>query len=98
MSNITYNYSSKINPPFSLKPIWIQNDTISSKLNWTLKGWMFNYYKNGNHTHKDTTLLIVVNKKIKSGNGDIIVFGSSSHGIEKEETERGRISIALFLV
>ena len=76
-------------------------------------GVYLNYYKDGtqwcpNHTHKGTTQMIISlgatrtlkvgSKEYLSKNGDIIIFGASSHGIVKEACEDGRISIALFLV
>ena len=76
-------------------------------------GVYLNYYQDGNswtpnHKHNDTSQIIVSlgatrtlkvgNKELKSKNGDIIVFGSSMHGIAKEDVEEGRISIALFMI
>lgn len=73
-----------------------------------------NYYRNGddwtpNHTHQQTTQLILSlgatrnfsygKKIVHSANGDIIIFGSTIHGIPKQsEVVSGRISIALFLI
>lgn len=72
-----------------------------------------NYYRDGNdwcpnHTHPGTKQmvislgatrqLLVGKKKFPMGNGDVIIFGASLHGVEKEpECKEGRISIALFL-
>ena len=76
-------------------------------------GVYLNYYKDGthwcpNHTHKGTTQMIISlgatrtlkigSKEYLSKNGDIIIFGASSHGIVKEECQDARISIALFLI
>ena len=76
-------------------------------------GIYLNYYRNGEdytpqHSHKDTKQLIislgatrtlkVASKNYSMKNGDVIVFGSSIHGIPKEpEVKEGRISIAVFL-
>ena len=72
-----------------------------------------NYYENGSswtpsHTHKGTHQLVVslgetrtllVNKKdYMMENGDAIIFGSSAHGVPKDATSEGRISIATFMV
>jgi hypothetical protein len=71
-----------------------------------------NYYKNGNmytpnHSHPGTCQVIislgaartlnVAKKSYQINNGNVIIFGSSTHGIPREyEIKRGRISIALF--
>lgn len=71
-----------------------------------------NYYVSGNnytpmHSHHGlvqivislgtTRTLIIGKKEYKSENGDVFVFGSSTHGVPKEEKiKEGRISIALF--
>jgi hypothetical protein len=76
-------------------------------------GVYINYYKDKddwtpNHTHPGTTQIIISlggfrkflygKKEIVSENGDIIVFGSGSHGVPKSEIPtEGRISIALFM-
>jgi hypothetical protein len=72
-----------------------------------------NYYRDGthwcpNHTHKGTSQLIlslgetrtlkVGTKNYLSANADIIIFGASSHGIIKQDTDKGRIAIAIFLI
>lgn len=83
------------------------------KTNYLLLGIYLNYYENGdmwtpNHTHPGTHQLVIslgatrtlfVGKKdYKMENGDAIIFGSSIHGIPKEETViEGRISIATFM-
>lgn len=72
-----------------------------------------NYYENGemwtpNHTHPGTHQLVIslgcdrilnVNKKeFTMSNGDAIIFGSSVHGVPKDEKcTKGRISIATFM-
>ena len=77
-------------------------------------GVYYNYYKDGNHytpnhTHPGTMQLIISlgatrtltigKKNYPMANGDIALFGSSSHGIPKEPlVTEGRISIALFLL
>ena len=76
-------------------------------------GIYLNYYRDGNdftpsHTHKNTKQLIISlgetrkldvgSKTYDMNNGDVIVFGSSAHGIKKEpEVKEGRISIAVFI-
>jgi len=83
------------------------------KTNYLLLGIYLNYYENGNmwtpnHSHPGTHQLVIslgatrtltVGKKdYKMENGDAIIFGSSIHGIPKEETvTEGRISIATFM-
>lgn len=72
-----------------------------------------NYYQDGsdwcpNHTHPGTIQMILslgATRKMKIGkqefeisNGDIVLFGSSSHGIPKDPfIKEGRISIAIFM-
>lgn len=71
-----------------------------------------NYYEDGNmwcpnHTHKGThqfvislgeeRVLNVGKKEYKMGNGDVILFGSSLHGVPKSDTTKGRIAIAVFM-
>ena len=62
-----------------------------------------------NHSHKDTHQLVVSlgvtrtlqvgEKKYSMVNGSAIIFGSSIHGVPKDETVTGgRISIATFMV
>lgn len=78
-----------------------------------LYGIYLNYYRNGedytpSHCHKgmkqliislgSTRTLIVGNKSYNMSNGDVIIFGSSMHGIPKDHNcNDARISIALFL-
>lgn len=71
-----------------------------------------NYYEDGeswcpSHTHKGTHQLVIslgetrtlqVGKKdYVMENGDAILFGSSSHGVPKDNSVNGRISIAVFM-
>lgn len=71
-----------------------------------------NYYRDGsdfcpNHTHKgthqivislgETRTLKVGTKNYDMGSGSAIIFGSSSHGVVKDNSVNGRISIATFL-
>lgn len=81
---------------------------------YAIAGVYLNYYRTGRdytpaHSHPGTVQLIislgatrtlVVGKKeIPLANGDVAVFGSSVHGVPRDETiNDGRISIALFLV
>jgi len=79
-----------------------------------IMGIYLNYYKDGqcwtpNHKHEGTHQLVIslgatrtlcVGKKdYEMENGDAIVFGSSIHGIPKDDSQRrGRISIATFMI
>lgn len=86
--------------------------------NITIAGVYANYYVNGdywcpNHTHKGSMQVIlslgsprtltVGKKQYLMNNGDVIIFGSSIHGIPKEpvnerdEFKGGRISLAFFI-
>lgn len=78
-----------------------------------LLGIYVNYYRDGNdwcpnHTHKDTKQIVISlgatrhlqvgTKEYPMGNGDVIIFGASLHGVAKEpECKQGRISIALLM-
>lgn len=78
-----------------------------------LVGIYLNYYRKGsdftpNHSHPGmkqvvislgaTRVLTVGTKSYPMGNGDVIIFGSSVHGIPEDPTcQEGRISIALFI-
>lgn len=79
--------------------------------NLSILGLYLNYYRDGNdwtpnHTHKKTKQLVIslgetriltMNKKeYKIESGDVIVFGSSVHGVPKDNSTNGRISIATF--
>lgn len=79
---------------------------------YILLGMYLNYYENGNmytpnHSHKgqhqivislgETRTLNIGKKSYPLHNGDLIMFGSSVHGVPKENTQEGRISIAIFL-
>lgn len=80
-----------------------------------LLGFVYlNYYRNGNdytpqHSHKNTKQLIislgetrnltVAKKTYSMTNGSAIVFGSSIHGVPKDDRiNEGRISIAVFIL
>ena len=81
---------------------------------YVLLGIYLNYYEDGkmytpNHTHKGqhqivlslgaTRTLNVGKKAFELRNGDLITFGSSIHGIPKDDTvQKGRISIATFMM
>ena len=84
-----------------------------TKPSFAIGGIYLNYYRDGNdytpsHSHETCQLIIslgatrtlrVGNTDLKSGHGDIIVFGRSLHGVPKEpEVKEGRISIAVFLL
>ena len=77
-------------------------------------GIYLNYYRDGNdytpnHTHPgmkqviislgtNRTLTMGKDSSYPMGNGDVIIFGSSSHGVPKDPNcKEGRIAIALFL-
>jgi hypothetical protein len=77
-----------------------------------VEGIYLNYYRNGNdfcpmHSHKDTRqivislgatrTLMVGKQKYPMNNGDAIIFGSALHGVPRDTSEEGRISIAIFL-
>lgn len=62
------------------------------------------------HTHPDSKQMIISlnemdgdrklsinSKKYNLDSGDVIIFGSQKHGIEKEQGKKGRISIAIFM-
>ena len=61
-----------------------------------------------NHSHKGTHQLVISlgtsrtlqvgNKDYLMENGDVILFGSSMHGIKPDQSVNGRISIATFMV
>jgi hypothetical protein len=74
-------------------------------------GLYLNYYKDGsmwtpNHSHPGTTQIIIslgatrtlniAKKSYQMTNGDVAIFGGSIHGVPKDETTDGRISIAIF--
>lgn len=81
--------------------------------NYTIYGVYINYYRDGtmwtpNHTHKGTHQLVlsfgttrtlnIGKKTFEMENGDAVLFGSSIHGVPKEENVmEGRISIATFM-
>jgi hypothetical protein len=79
---------------------------------YIIHGVYLNYYANGdmhtpNHSHPQTHQLVIslggtrtltVGKKsFRMKSGDAILFGSSTHGVSKEEGASGRISIATFM-
>lgn len=80
---------------------------------YSMEGIYLNYYENGshhtpNHSHKgthqlvislgETRILTVGNKEYPMENGDAIIFGGSIHGVPKDKSTKGRISIATFMV
>jgi len=81
--------------------------------NYAIFGIYINYYKDGNmytpnHSHKGTHQLVISlgqtrtlsvgKKEFRLESGDSILFGSSIHGVSREENVRGgRISIATFM-
>jgi hypothetical protein len=80
--------------------------------NYAIFGIYINYYKDGkmftpNHSHKGTHQLVISfgatrtltlgKRSCRMENGDAILFGSTIHGVPKEDTEDGRISIATFM-
>ncbi len=76
-------------------------------------GVYYNFYKDGthytpNHSHPGTIqaiislgatrTLVIGKKQIQMANGDVAIFGATTHGIPREpDVKDGRISIALFL-
>lgn len=84
-----------------------------TKQSYAILGLYLNFYENGemytpNHCHKgthqlvislgNTRTLIVGKKEYIMNNGDAILFGSTIHGVPKEKTNLGRISIATFMI
>lgn len=80
---------------------------------YNIFGIYLNYYKDGNmwtpnHTHKGTHQLVIslgASRTLQVGkksyimeNGDAIIFGSSIHGVQKDNSVNGRISIATFMI
>jgi len=98
---------------FVLGPILLAMKSFNLETN-TMMGIYLNYYVDGNswtpnHTHKNSNQLVIslgttrtleVGKKsFEMESGQAILFGSSVHGVPKDESiKRGRISIAVFLV
>lgn len=76
-------------------------------------GIYLNYYRNGedwtpNHSHPGMKQIVIslgadriltmASNRYNMSNGDVIVFGSSIHGVPKDPNcKTGRISIAMFL-
>lgn len=82
-------------------------------INYLLLGIYINYYENGNmytpnHSHKGShqlvislggeRTLIIGKKNYRMKNGDAVIFGSSIHGVPKEQNANERISIATFMI
>jgi len=80
---------------------------------YIIEGIYLNYLRDGNdwvpsHTHKGTHQLVISlggtrtlqinNKDFSMSNGDAIIFGSSAHGVPKDDSVDGRISIATFMI
>jgi hypothetical protein len=80
---------------------------------YLIQGIYLNYYENGdhhtpNHSHKGTHQLVISlgqtrtlnvgGKDYSMENGDAIIFGGSVHGVPKDNSVNGRISIATFMV
>ena len=87
--------------------------TVKNKKKYIISHIYLNYYENGemftpNHSHQGTHQLVISlggmrileigKKRFPMENGDAILFGSSTHGIPKMDTNEGRISIATFMV
>jgi hypothetical protein len=81
--------------------------------NYAIFGVYVNYYRDGdmytpNHSHKGTHQLVlsfgatrtlnIGKKSFLMENGDAILFGSTIHGVPREKTDGGRISVATFMV
>lgn len=89
-------------------------DSIPLQYNYAILGTYLNYYKDGsmytpNHSHPKqhqlvislgaTRTLKIGQKEYKMANGDVILFGSSTHGVPIEPSvKEGRISIATFMI
>nr|QBK84892.1 MAG: alkylated DNA repair dioxygenase [Pithovirus LCDPAC02] len=82
------------------------------KQEYAVLGIYLNYYRNGemwtpNHSHKGTHQLVIslgatrtlniAKKSYEMTNGSAIIFGSSTHGVPKDKSINGRISIATFM-
>lgn len=94
----------------ALKTLNEQSKNIKNVKNLGLYGCYLNYYKKGsftpNHSHAGTCQIIIslggtrslqIGKKdYRMKNGDVAIFGGSTHGVPKEDTNDERISIALF--
>lgn len=80
--------------------------------NYAVFGIYINYYRDGdmytpNHSHKGTHQMVISfgairtltigKKNVRMENGDAILFGSSIHGVPREEADGGRISVATFM-
>ena len=79
----------------------------------SILGIYLNYYRNGNdwtpnHSHPKQRQVVISlgaprtlelgSKSYDMDNGDVIIFGSSIHGVPKQpDRTKGRISVALFL-
>lgn len=79
---------------------------------YNIEGIYLNYLEDGqmwvpSHSHKGTHQLVVslgetrtlqvAKKNYSMENGSAIIFGSSVHGVPKDESINGRISIATFM-
>ena len=82
-------------------------------IGYVVQGIYLNLYENGehhtpSHSHKGTHQLVVSlgeTRTLKVGtknyimeHGDAIIFGGSSHGVPKDNSVNGRISIATFMI
>ena len=80
---------------------------------YIIMGIYLNYYQDGkmwtpNHSHKGTHQMVislgqnreltVSKKRYNMKNGSAIIFGSSVHGVPKDNSVNGRISIATFML
>jgi hypothetical protein len=87
--------------------------TKMSKNKYLILGFYVNYYENGemwtpNHSHPGTHQLVISlgqtrtltlgKKSYEMNNGSAIIFGSSTHGVPKDDSVEGRISIATFML
>lgn len=97
-----------------VKDVLMQMKTQKSDLpNYAIFGVYINYYRDGTmytpqHSHKGTHQLVISlgatrtlligKKQIRTSNGDAVLFGSSMHGVPKEPCDKGRISIATFMM
>lgn len=87
--------------------------SVLTKINYDVNFYYLNYYEDGNmwtpnHSHKGTHQLVislgetrtleVAKKSYKMENGDAVIFGSAIHGVPKDNSKNGRITIATFMV
>ena len=104
------NYKERPDIEKTIKNVLEKFPTI---YNYLVMGIYLNYYQDGemwtpNHSHPKlhqliislgtTRTLTVAKKEYKMTNGSAIMFGSSVHGVPKENVTGDRLSIAVFML